>query len=113
MICSKILIKMTENTEIIEAYDINGELITIGSYIIYINTGTSGKVIDIKKDDANTWVLMDKTNLYYNITTVILTDESTVKVKIEHEEGIIDKTLIEKEQETEKIVDIGQVTGGG
>lgn len=104
---------MNENTQIIEPQDINGDLINIGSHVLYLNTGTAGKVIDIKKEDKVTWVLMDTTDLYYNVAAIVLTDEKAVKRKIDREEGEVDIEAIAREQASEKIVDIGQITGGG
>jgi hypothetical protein len=37
----------------------------VGSFVEYINTGTKGNVTEIFSDDAGTWALIDKTNLYY------------------------------------------------
>lgn len=104
---------MDESSDPIQAQDLNGAPITIGSYVLYINTGTAGQVIELKQEEDATWALLDTTGLYYNIQALVITDASTIKVKKERETGKEDIADLARQQTPEKIVDIGQVTGGG
>lgn len=59
-----------------------GREINKGSYIIYTNTGTIGKVLDTKTDDTGSWVLIavdELKNLWYNTEYVELSDEKYAK----------------------------------
>ena len=104
---------MDEGSDHIMAQDLNGAPITIGSYVLYINTGTAGQVIELKQDEDSTWALLDTTGLYYNVQALVITDASAIKVKKEREAGEVDVDDLAREQTQEKIVDIGQVTGVG
>ena len=44
--------------------DINGNEITIGSYVRYINTGTKGQVVNIRIDGDDVWVVLDNDLMY-------------------------------------------------
>ncbi len=104
---------MAEGSDPIMAQDLNGAPITIGSYVLYINTGTAGQVIELKQDEDTTWALLDTTGLYYNVQALVITDASAIKVKKEREAGEVDKDDLVRQQTPERVVDIGQVTGGG
>ncbi len=104
---------MSEGSDSIQAHDINGAPIVVGSYVLYLNTGTAGKVLEIKQEEDAIWVLMDTTGLYYNVEALVVTDADAVKVKIEREEGKVDKAEFARQEIPERVVDIGQVTGGG
>ena len=47
------------------ASDARDKEISIDDYVRYVDTGTIGKVLDIKTEDEIDWVLLDKTNLWY------------------------------------------------
>lgn len=104
---------MDEGSDSVQAQDLNGTPITIGSYVLYLNTGTAGQVTELKQEEGTIWALMDTTGLYYNVQALVITDASTIKVKQEHETGKADIDDLAREQTQEKIVDIGQVTGVG
>lgn len=104
---------MDEGSVPIQAQDLNGNPIEIGSYVIYINTGTAGQVIEIKQDEGTTWALLDTTGLYYNVLALVTTDEGAIKVKKERETGKIDIADLADQQTTATVADVGQVTGGG
>ncbi|TGC09865.1 DUF2098 domain-containing protein [Methanolobus halotolerans] len=93
----------------------NGDPVGPGTVVRYINTGTVGKVTEIKTDEEGIWALMDSTGLYYKVETLVVTDASELKVKAETA-----KTASEAEEYMRRYgsagpdqVDIGQVTGGG
>ena len=46
------------------AFDARDKEIALDSYVRYVDTGTIGKVIDVKTNDEGIdWVKIDKTNL--------------------------------------------------
>ena len=55
--------------------------ITIDSHVRYVDTGTVGKVLDIKTTDGVDWVKIDKTNLWYRAKLVELLDDKDLKDK--------------------------------
>lgn len=98
----------TENETTVKATDINGSLIEIGSTVGYINTGTVGKVVDIKEDEDGLWVLIDEKELYYKPELLEITETTTKKSK--------EKPAEKKkpsEEGTEAPEDISHITGGG
>lgn len=106
---------MVEGTEIPNASDMNGDPIGPGTVVRYINTGTVGKVAEIRTDDEGVWALVDSTGLFYKTETLVVTDASELKEKVE-----TTKTVSEAEEYMRRYgsagpgsVDIGQVTGGG
>jgi hypothetical protein len=42
----------------------------IGDYARYKNTGTVGKVLEVKQEAGVEWILLDTFNLYYDSTTL-------------------------------------------
>ena len=61
---------------VLDARDIE---IPIGSYVRYVDTGTVGKVLDIKTENDVDWVKLKKTNLWYRANLVELLDEKDIK----------------------------------
>jgi hypothetical protein len=104
---------MDEGSDSVQAQDLNGTPITIGSYVLYLNTGTAGQVTELKQEEGTIWALVDTTGLYYNVQALVVTDASAVKIRKEREAGEINKDDLVRQQTPERIVDIGQVTGGG
>lgn len=60
-------------------FDARGLEITIDSHVRYVDTGTMGKVVDVKTQDGIEWVKLDKTNLWYRANLVELLDEKDIK----------------------------------
>ena len=60
-------------------FDARGIEITLDSYVRYVDTGTIGKVTDMKVQDGFDWVLLDKTGLWYRSNLVELLDEKDIK----------------------------------
>ena len=46
------------------ALDVRGREISPGSYVRYINTGTSGIVMDVLEKEGEIWVLLDNNLMY-------------------------------------------------
>ena len=61
---------------VLDARDIE---IPVESYVRYGDTGTIGKVLDVKTQDGVGWVLIDKTELWYRSNLVELLDEKDIK----------------------------------
>lgn len=53
--------------------------IPLDSQVRYVDTGTIGKVVDVKTVDDIGWVKLDKTELWYNSKLVELLDEKDIK----------------------------------
>ena len=60
-------------------FDARGLEITLDSHIRYVDTGTVGKVLDVKTQNDVGWVKIDKTNLWYRSDLVELLDEKDIK----------------------------------
>ena len=60
-------------------FDARGLEITLDSHVRYVDTGTMGKVVDVKTQDGIEWVKLDKTNLWYRANLVELLDEKDIK----------------------------------
>ena len=61
---------------VLDARDIE---ITLDSHVRYVDTGTVGKVVDVKTEDHADWVKLDKTGLWYRSKLVELLDEKDIK----------------------------------
>lgn len=61
---------------VLDARDVE---ITLDSHVRYVDTGTVGKVLDIKTTDGVDWVKIDKTNLWYRAKLVELLDDKDLK----------------------------------
>ncbi|MDO5831488.1 DUF2098 domain-containing protein [Methanobrevibacter sp.] len=61
---------------VLDARDIE---IPVDSYVRYGDTGTIGKVLDVKTQDGFGWVLIDKTELWYRSNLVELLDKKDIK----------------------------------
>ncbi|WP_423793367.1 DUF2098 family protein [Methanocaldococcus indicus] len=77
-----------------------------GDYVVYINTGTKGRVVDIKEIDGEIWVLLDNDLLYkpYLLRKID---------KIKREEKKKEEIKIEEEEESLDIEDFGDACGAG
>ena len=60
-------------------FDARGLEIAIDSHVRYVDTGTIGKVVDLKTQDGIEWVKLDKTELWYRSNLVELLDEKDIK----------------------------------
>ena len=90
--------------------------ITIDSHVRYVDTGTVGKVLDIKTTDGVDWVKIDKTNLWYRAKLVELLDNKDLKDKSDDDkDNEIDvEALKEKASKLENMqMDSSVAEGGG
>ncbi len=104
-----------EDTENIEALAMDGNPIKIGSVVRYMNTGTVGRVLDIKEDEDGIWVLVDNTGLFYRPETLVIADKSDLKGEIKSRSSAENAESYVRTYgaESDADFDIGQVTGGG
>lgn len=61
---------------VVDARDLE---ITLDSHVRYVDTGTIGKVLDLKTENDLGWVKLDKTGLWYRANHVELLDEKTLR----------------------------------
>lgn len=61
---------------VVDARDLE---INLNSHVRYVDTGTVGKVLDMKTEDDMDWVKLDKTKLWYCANRVELLDEKDIK----------------------------------
>ena len=98
-------------------FDARGIEITLDSYVRYVDTGTIGKVTDMKVQDGFDWVLLDKTGLWYRSNLVELLDEKDIKKSTyydKEDDGIVDiDELKEKARALEDIELDSKVAEGG
>ncbi|KZX14596.1 DUF2098 domain-containing protein [Methanobrevibacter filiformis] len=107
-----------------DAHDSHGKLINIGSVVRYNGTGTIGKSLDIKFEDDIYWIKLDKTNLWYDSSTLELIgddisdennihDEDNSNSEQAEDDDVVDKTknLREGFETIEMDTNVGE--GGG
>ncbi|WP_456419501.1 DUF2098 family protein [Methanocaldococcus infernus] len=89
--------------------DAEGKEIKIGDYVIYINTGSKGRVVDIVERegyDNNIWVLLDNDLLYKPSLLRV------IEVKEEKEKKEEEKVEIEEEIKIDS-TDLSEAGGAG
>ena len=97
-------------------FDARGIEITLDSYVRYVDTGTIGKVTDMKVQDGFEWVPLDKTGLWYRSNLVELLDEKDLKKQSfdDGDDEIDIEALKEKALDLENIeLDSNVAEGGG
>ncbi|VVB84954.1 Uncharacterised protein [uncultured archaeon] len=84
----------------LEAFDMAGSPVKVGSNVLYIATGTRGTVTEIMSDEDGTWALVDKTNLYYK-TEVLKTIKRTDEKELTEKQFTLDEVnqVLEKQKE--------------
>lgn len=101
----------------IEALSMDGSPIEIGSVVRYLNTGTVGRVLDLKEDEDGIWVLVDSTGLFYKPETLVIANENDLKGEMKERTSVDEtKSYMHRKAEGEAdydLEDVGQVTGGG
>ena len=97
------------------AFDARDKEIALDSHVRYVDTGTIGKVIDIKTQDGSNWVKIDKTNLWYRSKLVELLDEKDLKKRYDSGNDELDiEALKEKAEKLENMqMDSSVAEGGG
>lgn len=102
-----------DDAEGIKAVDRNEKPITIGDAVKYINSDTISRVADIKEKEDGTWVLLEKTNLWYKEDTLELTD---IEIKGKKEKKEFKLEDIKEKLENDEKIDLsvfGSMSSGG
>ena len=99
-------------------FDARGLEIALDSHVRYVDTGTVGKVVDVKTQDGVEWVKLDKTELWYRSNLVELLDEKDIKKSNFYEDRGDDELDVEamKEKATaleDMQMDSSVAEGGG
>ncbi|MEM2943828.1 MAG: DUF2098 family protein [Methanomassiliicoccales archaeon] len=63
----------------------------VGDYARYKNTGTVGRIVEIKVEGNVTWALLDTYNLYYDLSTLEEAGPEEHRVAAEKEKGLEEK----------------------
>ena len=89
--------------------------ITMESHVRYVDTGTIGKVVDVKTEDGIDWVKIGKTDLWYRSSLLELLDEKDLKTKHDSNDDEMDiEALKEKVLDLENVeLDSNVAEGGG
>ena len=95
--------------------DARDKEIALDSYVRYVDTGTIGKVLDIKTTDGVDWVKIDKTDLWYRAKLVELLDDKDLKERSDRSGKELDiEELKEKATRFEDMqMDSNVAEGGG
>ena len=97
-------------------FDARDKEITLDDHVRYVDTGTIGKVLDVKTSDGIGWVKIDKTNLWYKSSLVEVLDEKDLKKRFDSNDNdeIDIEALKEKALDLENIeLDSNVAEGGG
>ena len=99
-------------------FDARGLEIDLDSHVRYVDTGTMGKVVDVKTRNDVGWVKLDKTNLWYRSNLVELLDDKDIKKSTyydnEGDEDLDIEALKEKATALEDMeMDSSVAEGGG
>ena len=62
-----------------EACDLRGKTIDIGSYARYTGTGTTGQISDIKEENDNKWAKLENSDLWYSLDTIEVITKEDIK----------------------------------
>ena len=98
------------------AFDARDIEITLDSHVRYVDTGTIGKVLDIKTTDGVDWVKIDKTSLWYRANLVEVLDDKDLKKRFNDSgnDEIDIEALKEKAEKLENMqMDSSVAEGGG
>jgi hypothetical protein len=98
-------------------FDARGLEIALDSHVRYVDTGTIGKVVDVKTQDGVDWVKLDKTELWYRSNLVELLDDKDIKKSTlyDRDDNDVDiEAMKEKAESLENMqMDSSVAEGGG
>lgn len=98
------------------AFDARDKEIALDSHVRYVDTGTIGKVLDIKTTDGVDWIRIDKTDLWYRASLVEVLDDKDLNKRFDDRgDGELDiEALKEKAEKLENMqMDSSVAEGGG
>ena len=98
------------------AFDARDKEIALDSHVRYVDTGTIGKVLDIKTTDGVDWVRIDKTDLWYRASLVEVLDDKDLNKRFDSDgdDKLDIEALKEKAEKLENMqMDSSVAEGGG
>ena len=98
------------------AFDARDKEIALDSHVRYVDTGTIGKVLDIKTTDGVDWVRIDKTDLWYRASLVEVLDDKDLNKRFDSggDDELDIEALKEKATKLENMqMDSSVAEGGG
>ncbi|WP_405285820.1 DUF2098 domain-containing protein [Methanobrevibacter sp.] len=98
------------------AFDARDKEIALDSHVRYVDTGTIGKVLDIKTTDGVDWVRIDKTDLWYRASLVEVLDDKDLNKRFDSggDDELDIEALKEKAEKLENMqMDSSVAEGGG
>ena len=98
------------------AFDARDKEIALDSHVRYVDTGTIGKVLDIKTTDGVGWVRIDKTDLWYRASLVEVLDDKDLNKRFDSggDDELDIEALKEKAEKLENMqMDSSVAEGGG
>ena len=98
------------------AFDAREIEIALDSHVRYVDTGTIGKVLDIKTTDGVDWVRIDKTDLWYRASLVEVLDDKDLNKRFDSggDDKLDIEALKEKAEKLENMqMDSSVAEGGG
>lgn len=98
------------------AFDARDKEIALDSHVRYVDTGTIGKVLDIKTTDGVDWVRIDKTDLWYCASLVEVLDDKDLNKRFDSggDDKLDIEALKEKAEKLENMqMDSSVAEGGG
>ena len=98
------------------AFDARDIEIALDSHVRYVDTGTIGKVLDIKTTDGVDWVKIDKTDLWYRASLVEVLDDKDLNKRFDGggDDELDIEALKEKAEKLENMqMDSSVAEGGG
>ena len=87
----------------------------VGDYARYKNTGTVGKVLEVKEEAGVEWILLDTFNLFYDAKTLepgTVQEYKTFSVK-ERTTGLTVEDIEAMKEEIAKVERYGSITASG
>ncbi|HHN82153.1 MAG TPA: DUF2098 domain-containing protein [Methanomicrobia archaeon] len=87
--------------------------IDVGSYARYVNTGTIGKVVDMREEDGMTFAKLDATELYYDITYLEAAEKPTDDAKRTGHDLAFEQKTHDELKDSLASGDMSENVGGG
>jgi hypothetical protein len=87
----------------------------VGDYARYKNTGTVGKVLEVKLEAGVEWILLDTFNLFYDASTLepgTVEEHKAYSVK-ERSSGLTVEDIEAMKEEISKVERYGSITASG
>lgn len=87
--------------------------IEVGSYARYVNTGTIGKVVDVREEDGRTFAQLEGTELFYDIAYLEAAEKPSEEAKRKGHDLAFEQRTQEELMESLASGDMSENVGGG